>query len=146
MSSYKQILYIVFRTKNSKKTLSLEASEDLYRYIWGIIKAKKCFLYRINGMENHIHFLSDLNPSIALADFMRDIKTASSIWLKNHKDFSFDGWSDGYAAFTYAYQDKNTIINYIKNQREHHKMVTFENELEQLLTEHGVSFDRNFFP
>lgn len=93
MSSYRQILYhIVFRTKDSLKTLNLENSEELYKYIWGIIKSRDGVLYRINGMEDHIHILSDLHPSIALADYVRDIKTASSIWLKASGKFQkFEG-------------------------------------------------------
>jgi putative transposase len=148
MSSYRQILYhIVFRTKNSEHTLHQENSKELYAYILGIVKAKNCFLYRINGTENHIHFLSDLHPSIALADYMRDIKTATSLWLKQHEKFrDFNGWADGYAALTYAWYDKDIIVNYIKNQQEHHKKVTFEEEYKQLLKEHGISIDEKYFP
>jgi len=104
MSSYRQILYhLVFRTKDSEKTLAQEHSKELYAYLTGIIKNKNCFLYRINGMEEHLHILCDLHPSIALADFMRDIKTSSSLWLKQTGKFSkFNGWADGYAALTYA--------------------------------------------
>jgi REP element-mobilizing transposase RayT len=113
----------------------------------GIIKNKKCLLYQINGIEDHIHFLSDLHPSIALADFMRDIKAASSIWLKQNKNFPhFEGWVEGYAAFTYAWRDKDLIINYIKNQQEHHKLIKFEDEYRNLLLEHGISIDERFFP
>ncbi len=50
-------------------------------------------------MEDHLHILCDLHPTIALADYMRDIKTSSSIWLKQSGKFSdFKGWADGYAA------------------------------------------------
>jgi len=147
MSSYRQILYhLIFRTKYSQKVLNLEHSEDLYKYIGGIIKNKKCFLYRINGMEDHIHILSDLHPSIALADYMRDIKTATSIWIKDSGNFpGFMGWADGYAALTYALRDKEMIINYIKNQREHHKSNTFEEEYRKLLNEFGIEIDERYF-
>lgn len=148
MSSYRQILYhIVFRTKDSRKTLNFENSEELYKYSWGIIKNKNGVLYRINGMEEHIHILSDLHPLIALADYVRDIKTATSIWLKASGKFpEFDGWADGYTAFTYAYGDKEKIVNYIKNQREHHKNHTFEEELRKLLLEHGIEINDKYFP
>ncbi len=148
MSSYKQIIYhIVFRTKYGKKTLPLEQCDELYKYIWGIIKEKGCVLYRINGMEDHIHILSDLHPSIALADYLRDIKTASSLWLKAKTEFPhFEGWADGYGAFTYAKRDKEVIVNYIRNQREHHKITNFEDELRQLLKEHGVEVNEKYFP
>ncbi len=74
MSSYRQILYhIVFRTKESRKVINQEHARELYAYIMGYIKNKQGFLYRINGMEEHIHILCDLHPSLALAGFMRDM-------------------------------------------------------------------------
>ena len=147
MSSYRQIIYqIIFRTKLSQKTLKLEQNERLFKYIWGIIKNKNCHLYRINGMEEHIHILTDLHPNIALADFIRDIKTASSIWLKNSDYFPyFIGWSDGYAALTYSYWDKNKLIDYVKNQQEHHRKETFEQEFRRLLEEHQIEIDERYF-
>ncbi len=76
MSSFRQILYhIVFRTKYGAKTLPLAESEELYRYIWGIVKNKNGTLLRINGTEDHIHILSDLHPAVSLADYVREIKT-----------------------------------------------------------------------
>ncbi|MFV0268844.1 MAG: IS200/IS605 family transposase [Draconibacterium sp.] len=147
MSSYRQIIYqIIFRTKLSQKTLNPEHKERLFKYIWGIIKNKDCHLYRINGMEEHIHILTDLHPSIALADFVRDIKTASSVWLKDSDDFpKFIGWSEGYAALTYSHWDKDKLINYIKNQEEHHKTETFEAEFRRILEEHHIKIDERYF-
>jgi REP element-mobilizing transposase RayT len=148
MSSYRQILYhLIFRTKDSRKTLVQEHSKELYGYLMGIIKNKNCFLYRINGMQDHLHILSDLHPTIALADYMRDIKTSSSIWLKQSGKFpEFDGWADGYAALTYSWKDKDVIVNYIKNQQEHHKKESFNDELRRLLIEYGIEVDERFFP
>ena len=148
MSSYRQLLYhIVFRTKNGNKTLTLAHSDELYKYIWGIIKNKNGYLYRINGMEDHIHILSDLHPTIALADYVWDINTASSIWLKECGNFpQFEGWADGYCGLTYAFSDKEAIVNYIKNQREHHITTTFEEEYRNLLEEHGIEVNEKYFP
>ncbi|MDR2039096.1 MAG: IS200/IS605 family transposase [Bacteroidales bacterium] len=147
MSSYRQILYhIVFRTKNSERTLNLDNIELLFRYIHGIIKQKNGVLYRINGMDEHIHILSDLHPSIALADYIRDIKTSTSLWLKQQTGFEyFKGWADGYAALTYSFQEKEMIVNYIRNQQKHHKKVSFKDEYRQLLNEHGVIIDEKYF-
>ncbi len=148
MSSYRQILYhLIFRTKGSRKTLIPELSRELYAYIMGFIRNKNCFVYRINGMEDHLHILCDLHPSLALMDYMRDLKTTSSIWLKSSGKFpDFTGWADGYAALTYAWKDKNVIVNYIKSQQEHHKNESFEDELRRLLKEHGINIDERFFP
>ena len=100
MSSYRQILYhLVFRTKYSYKTLNPIYAKELFAYVSGFVKNKNCVLYRINGVENHLHILCDLHPSIALADFIRDLKTSTSIWLKQSGKFpGFHGWAEGYSA------------------------------------------------
>ena len=78
---------------------------------------------------------------------MRDIKTASSLWIKQQGKFTaFEGWAEGYASLTYAWRDKEIIVNYIKNQQGHHKKETFEDELRRLLKEHGINVDERFFP
>ena len=147
MSSYQQIYYhIIFRTKRSEKVLPLEYSKNLFAYIFGIIKNKKCHLYRINGMEDHIHILTDLNPTLALSNFMRDLKTSSSIWLKQQEEFKhFKGWADGYAALTKSFQEKEQIINYIKNQQIHHKKESFKSEFRRLLIEEGIDINEKYF-
>jgi REP element-mobilizing transposase RayT len=148
MSSYRGILYhLIFRTKNGRKTLVQGHSRELYAYLMGVIRNKSCFLYRINGMEDHLHILSDLHPTISLSDYIRDIKTSTSIWLKQTGKFpDFEGWSDGYAAFTYSWKDKDKIIDYIKNQQEHHKHESFNDELRRLLKENGIEINELYFP
>jgi REP element-mobilizing transposase RayT len=144
--SYKQIYYqIVFGTKHRKPAISEEHCEELYKYIWGIVKNNNCKLLRINGVEDHIHIFSDLHPSLALADFVKDIKVSSSIWMKESGKFpEFEGWQDGYGAFTYSIREKDMIINYIKNQKEHHKTESFFDEFKRLLIENGVEFDEKY--
>jgi len=83
MSSYRQLLYhIVFRTKNSMPSVNPEHADQLFSYITGIIKNKNSHLYCINGTENHLHILTDLHPSFALSDFMRELKVSTSVWMK----------------------------------------------------------------
>ena len=146
LSTYKQIFYqIVFSTKDRHPGIPLTSEAELYKYIWGVIEKHKCKLYRINGMEEHIHIFSDLHPTICLSDYIKDIKVASSIWMKSHGMFpNFYGWQDGYGAFTYSSREKNMIIDYIKNQKEHHKIETFFDEYKRLLTEHDINFDEKY--
>ncbi len=145
--AYTQILYhIVLRTKRSEPSIAQENVSSLYKYIWGIIKNKKGKLYRINGMEDHIHILSDLHSSIALSDFVKSIKVATSLWLKRSSDFSaFQGWEEGYAAFTYSYKEKEMLINYIKQQQKHHENENTQNELKRLWLENGMELDARYF-
>jgi putative transposase len=146
MSSYRQIYYqIIFGTKYRSPTIAEEHSEELYKYISGIVKAKKCLLYQINGIEDHIHILSDLHPSTSLADYVKDIKVASSLWMKSSGKFPrFEGWQDGYGAFTYSIRERDMIINYIKKQKEHHKSERFIDEYKRTLIEHEVDFDEKY--
>jgi REP element-mobilizing transposase RayT len=141
--SYVQLLYhIVIRTKASSPVLSPEHSEELYRYIWGIIKNKNGVLYRINGMEEHVHILLSLHPTIALSDFMREMKAETSKMIKRTAGFeNFTAWSEGYAALSYSLRDKNLIINYIKNQREHHKKISFRDEYTAFIKEMELELD-----
>lgn len=75
MSTFRQIYYqIVFSTKHRKPVLSIENEEQLYKYIWGIVKNKKYTLYRINGMPDHIHLFTDLHPSVSLSSFCKRYK------------------------------------------------------------------------
>ncbi|MCD8260694.1 MAG: IS200/IS605 family transposase [Bacteroides sp.] len=144
--SYTQILYhIVLRTKNSIPAITPVHSRQLYTYIWGIIRNKKGRLYRINGMEDHIHLVSDLHPTLSLADYVKDIKVASSLWMKRSGLFSFfEGWAEGYCALTYAYNQKDIVIEYVKNQQEHHKRETFQEEIIRIFAEMGMEVDGRF--
>jgi REP element-mobilizing transposase RayT len=147
MSTYTQILYqIVFSTKNREKTLLEDANlNELYRFIWGILKNKQCVLYQINGVSDHIHIATHLHPTISLSSLVKDIKVSSSLWIKESHVFpNFSSWQEGYGGFTYSAKEKNTLINYIKNQAEHHRVKTFREELIELLNEHGVEFDERY--
>ena len=141
--SYRQILYqIVFGTKYRRPTINETHCTELYQYIWGIVKSKNCHLFRINGVEDHIHILSDLHPSVALADLVKDIKAGSSRWMKESGLFpEFEGWADGYGAFTYSIRERDKIISYIKRQKEHHKKVSFVEEYSTLLEENGLRYE-----
>jgi len=146
MSTYTQILYqIVFSTYKREKTLTKENRKELYQYIWGILKNKNCHLYRMNGIEDHIHIVTHIHPSISLASLVKDIKLASSGYIKSHNLFpDFNSWQNGYGGFTYSFKDKDNLIEYVKNQEEHHKIVTFRDELVELLKEHGIEFDEKY--
>ncbi len=146
MGTYRQIFYqIVFGTKDRKPAIVREHDEELYKYIYGIVKNKNCKLYRINGIEDHIHILSDLHPTVCLSDYVKDIKVASSLWMKESGKFpAFEAWQEGYGAFTYSVREKDMIINYIKNQKEHHKSESFYDEFKRLLIENEIEFDEKY--
>lgn len=146
MSYTKLIYHIVFRTKCSIKAINHENERELYAYIYGIAKNYNAYVYRIGGMPDHIHILMDLPPITGLSDFMRELKKSSSVWIKESGKFPlFSGWGEGYAAFTYSRNDVETITNYIKNQHEHHRVITFAEEYRKFLIDNGITPDERYF-
>jgi REP element-mobilizing transposase RayT len=148
MSTYTQILYhVVFATKDRRPVLSDFRRDVLYRYMSGVIKNRHCRTVWINGVKDHVHILLSLHPTVALADLLKDIKVASSVWIKEKGVFpKFVGWQEGYGAFTYALRDEPELIMYLKAQGEHHRKVTFEEEYRKLLLEAGIKVDERYFP
>ncbi len=146
MNTFRQIYYqIVFSTKNRKPSLTATHENELYKYIWGIINNHKCKLYRINSMPDHIHIFSDLHPAICLSDYIKDIKIASNLWMKESGKFpTFSEWQEGYGAFTYSTREKDIIINYVKNQKKNHQTETFIDEYKRLLVENEIEFDEKY--
>ena len=114
-------------------------------YISGILENKNCHLYQINGVEDHLHILTHIHPSVSLADLIKDIKLASTKFIKEKNIFpDFKGWQDGYGAFTYSLDRKDVLINYIRNQEEHHKVKTFHEEYIELLKENHIDYDEKY--
>lgn len=146
MSTYTQILYqIVFGTKNRAPILKVDHRPELFKYISGILDHKKCHLYQINGVEDHLHILIHLHPSVSLAELVKDIKLASTKYIKEKGFFpGFTGWQDGYGAFTYSIDRKDILTDYIRRQEEHHRSTTFRDEYMALLKEHGVMYDEKY--
>lgn len=147
MSTYTQILYqLVFGSKDYTPFLTTENENMLFSYIAGILKKKSCHSYIVGGASNHIHIITHLHPSMALSPLIKDIKLASHKMIsENSKLFShFPGWQVGYGGFTYHVTSKIRLIRYVENQREHHKICSFKEELTQLLKEHSVDYNDVF--
>lgn len=84
-------------------------------------------------------------PSVALSQLVKDIKLASSFYIKENKlFFGFDEWQEGYGAFTYSLKEKERLINYVKNQEEHHKKTSFRDEYMSILNEFEIDFEEKY--
>jgi len=146
MSTYTQLIYhIIFSTKHREPTLIKDHRRRLFAYIHQLLTNKKCHLYRINGVEDHLHILTHIHPTIALASLIKDIKLACDDLIKEEEIFpDFQGWQDGYGAFYESIKAKERLMNYIKNQEEHHRKVTFLDEYKTLLNEYEIKFDPKY--
>ena len=148
MSTYTQITYhLVFASKNRTPVFHKNYRRELYVYIHGILKNRNCHTFRINGVEDHLHILISLHPSISLANLIKEIKTGSSAWMKSRKGFeAFEHWQEGYGAFTHNRDERTRLIEYIVKQEEHHVKISFEDELRKLVEEAGLEFDARYLP
>ena len=146
MSTHTQIIYhIVFATKNRKPTIEKSQKKRLFAYIFQLLTNKKCHLYRINGVEDHIHILTHIHPTISISALVKDIKVSTSIFLKKELVFKdFNGWQEGYGAFSETAKSKDRLINYVKNQEKHHEKTSFFDEYKALLEEHEIVFEQKF--
>ena len=146
MSTHTAISYrIVFSTKDRTPALTRDRREGLFHYIWGIIRNRRGHLYRINGVEDHLHILTSLHPTVCLADFVKEIKTGSAHWIKEKAVFKrFSHWQEGYGAFTCSQREIAGLIEYIKGQEQHHRKMKFEEEYRKLLMEAGIEFDERY--
>ena len=145
--SYTSTMYhIIVRTHRSECTISEEHERDLYAYVMGLVDNVGGKLYRIGGMPDHVHMFLSLPANLSMSDFVQRMKSATSKWLRANPDFPFwDGWSKEYAGFSYSVREKDTVVNYIRNQKEHHRRMTFAEEYRAFLMENGLAVDERYF-
>ncbi|MEM6766383.1 MAG: IS200/IS605 family transposase [Bacteroidota bacterium] len=138
-------IHLVFAVKNRKALIHPYWDEKLYKYISGIVNAKGHKALAINGHWDHIHIFLGLNPTYALSDLVREIKKASSNWIKEEKltSFKFE-WQSGYGAFSHNHDQLETVITYIKNQKTHHRKKKFKEEYVQMLEKWVVEYDEKY--
>jgi putative transposase len=148
MSTYTQIYYhITFGPYERRPCLCGDRREEFFKFAWGVIKQKKCTLYRINAVDDHLHMLVSIHPTVTLSDFVLDFKKATNRWIKENNAFpGFEHWQEGYGGFTHSRQERDGLIEYIKGQQEHHKHESFRDEFRRLLDEAGIEYDERYLP
>jgi REP element-mobilizing transposase RayT len=139
------IVHIVFHIK-SKGSPILDADLDhIHKYIGGITKNIGGTLIAIGGMPDHVHLLTSLPKTMALADFVKTIKANSSRWIKElNPYYSSFSWQDGYGAFSVSASVIPKVVNYIRNQEIHHKQQTAKDEYKAFLNACGIDYDEKY--
>jgi REP element-mobilizing transposase RayT len=141
----KLYIHLVFHVKNSIVPIRREHKDILYAYIGSIIKDNGSIPVIINGTGDHIHILCVLSKSISLAALTEEIKRHSSRWIKTLGDqYRQFAWQGGNAGFSVSQSLHNKTVLYIKNQEEHHKKMTFQEELIMFLKEYGIDYDERY--
>ncbi|MDX9919358.1 MAG: IS200/IS605 family transposase [Paludibacter sp.] len=145
-NTFSQIyIQVVFAVQNRKAQIKLTWENELYKYITGIVQNKGQKMLAINGTSNHIHFLIGMKPSCCLSDLVREVKKSSNSFIKeNHFIPANFNWQEGFGAFSYSQSHLTTVINYIENQKTHHKKKTFKDEYIAMLKAFEIEFNEEF--
>lgn len=145
-NTYTQIhIHAIFAVQDRYCMIKERWKNELYKYITGIIQQQNHKLIIINGTEDHIHVLFGMRPVQSLSELMQDIKGSSSKWI-NEKKFipAKFSWQEGFGAFSYSKSQLQTVINYIANQEEKHKKLSFRNEYIEFLKQFEIDYDERY--
>jgi REP element-mobilizing transposase RayT len=139
-------LHVVFSTQARKALLSTDLQPRVWDYIGGIGKNHGIPVHEVGGIENHVHILMSIPPTVTISKAVQTLKAFSSKWLNETgamKNGRF-AWQEGYSAFSVSQSNVEAVAAYIRNQAEHHAKHSFEDELRSLLIRHGVKFEERY--
>lgn len=136
--------HLVFSTKNRIPFIDAAWRTRLFEYLGGTVNGLGGFAEGVGGVADHVHLLIGLKATHCLADFMRELKKASSVWVHEEIGLRHFAWQEGYAAFTVSPTARPQVRSYVGNQEEHHRTKTFREELMELLKQAGVRFEERY--
>lgn len=138
-------VHIIFHVKSTGIKILNNDLGRTFSYIGGIINGIGGIPIEIGGIDNHIHILTSLPKNMSLSDFVRIIKSDSSRWIKTiDKYYNNFSWQEGYGAFSVSSSSVVKTINYIRNQNERHKTMTFREEYKSFLEAYGIKYDEKY--
>jgi putative transposase len=143
MSYLSTRLHIVWSTKHREPLIQTEWRPRLHGYMRGTLENLKAKVFVIGGVEDHVHVYCSLPATIAIADLVSNVKSGSSAWVHDVLRQPF-GWQDGYAAFTMSKSADKDAIAYILRQEEHHKRVSYQEELIRMLEKFQIPYDPRY--
>jgi len=135
------LVHCVWSTKNREPWLTLHLRERLWPYLGGIAKQNQIRTLAIGGASDHVHVLLSLPATLSVARAIQLLKGNSSKWIREtFPKMHFFAWQEGYGAFRIGVSGVGDTIKYIEGQREHHRTLTFREELEIFLKKHGMDY------
>jgi len=133
-------IHLIFSTKNRVTCLGDDVRSDLHSYMSTVLANIECPTVLINSVENHMQVLFRLGRTVAVSKVVEEVKKSSSKWLKSQSpELSQFSWQSGYGAFSVSESNAPQVANYIRNQEEHHRTKTFQEEYREFLDRHAVS-------
>lgn len=145
MSTYLRLHYhLVFSTKGREPWIDASWRSRLHEYLGGTVRGLDGISQGIGGVADHVHLLVGLKATHCLADFVRELKKASSVWMHEERKLAGFAWQEGYAAFTVSASARYAVREYIAQQEEHHRTRSFRDELVAMLRGAGVEYDARY--
>lgn len=145
MSTYLGLHYhVIFSTKHREPWLEPELRPRVHEYLGGVVKGLGGEVQCIGGVGDHVHLLLSLRATHCLADFMRELKKASSTWIKGSCQLRGFRWQDGYCALTVSPSARVGVRHYIAGQEAHHRGRSFREELVEVLEKAGIAYDQKY--
>ena len=145
-NTYYQIyVQVVFAVKYRNAIIAEEWRSKLLGVIGNLINETGCKTIIVNGVEDHVHCLLGLKPTISISDLMKVVKAKSSKFVNdNQLSKSKFNWQEGYGAFSYSRPQIDSVYKYIENQKEHHKRETFNDEYLNFLNKFNVPYEEKY--
>jgi len=139
-------LHLVFSTKERIPFFREPfVRAQLHAYLGGISKTLECPPIVVGGVEDHVHLLCRFGRTVAQADWVKEMKRVSNLWLQQQAPaFADFKWQGGYADFSVSSSNLDQVRQYIENQEEHHRKLTFQDELRALLRRHNIEWDERY--
>jgi len=139
-------IHLVFSTKERRALLRDKTARDaLHSYLGGISKQLECPPILIGGPDDHVHVLARFGRTITQAEWVKELKRVSNLWLKERgREYADFQWQGGYACFSVSQSSLEQVKEYIAKQEEHHRRQTFQDELRALLRKHDIEFDERY--
>ncbi len=137
--------HLVFSTKNRTPWINAEIQSRLWEFLGGIARQNGMQALQIGGTEDHVHIVLRVPPTLAVSKALQLLKGASSRWV--HETFpglAGFAWQDGYGAFSVSKSQLPEVIAYVANQREHHRVRTFQEEFRMFLERHGIEYTERY--
>lgn len=145
MATYLSLHYhVVFATKNRVACLDAGWRGRLFEYLGGTIRGLGAYPQGVGGWNDHVHLLFGMRADKPLADVVREIKKASSVWIRDKIGLGQFAWQEGYGAFTVGHRERDAVKKYIAGQEEHHRVKTYTEEVAGFYQEAGVEFDPRY--
>lgn len=137
--------HIVFSTKYRQDLIDDNIAPELFNYLGGVCKALECNPIQVGGHLDHVHILCQLSRKVTIADLLEEIKKRSSKWIKTQGE-AYAGfyWQNGYGIFSVNPSEIEIVVNYIKNQKEHHRQKTYQEEFRAFLKKYKVEYDERY--